>query len=81
MLTRKLNKPIQTTASHNKMEEILILNAAISALKKAPYAHYYLGCLLYDKKQYDKAVNEWKESISENPKYAMAYRKSCDCLL
>ena len=26
------------------------------------------------KKQYDKAVNEWKESISENPKYAMAYR-------
>lgn len=58
----------------NKMEEILILNAAISALKKAPYAHYYLGCLLYDKKQYDKAVNEWEESISENPKYAMAYR-------
>lgn len=58
----------------NKIEEILILNVAISALKKVPYAHYYLGCLLYDKKQYDKAVNEWKESISENPKYAMAYR-------
>ena len=58
----------------NKIEEILILNVAISALKKVPYAHYYLGCLLYDKKHYDKAVNEWKESISENPKYAMAYR-------
>lgn len=58
----------------NKAEEVIILNAAINALDHASYAHYYLGCLLYDKKQYNKAINEWKISISQNGNYAFAYR-------
>lgn len=58
----------------NKMEEVIILNTAINALEHASYAHYYLGCLLYDKKQYRKAINEWKISISQNNNYAFAYR-------
>lgn len=58
----------------NKTEEILILTAAIDMLGKAPFAHYYLGELLYDKKQYNEAVRHWEISIEEDGHYAMAYR-------
>lgn len=58
----------------SKIEEILILETAIAALEKAPFAHYYLGNLLYDKKQFAKATLEWETSIQENDQYPMAYR-------
>ena len=58
----------------NKAEEIVILQCAVKVLGCAPYAHYYLGLLFYDKKQYDVAVTEWETSIKEDGSYAMAYR-------
>lgn len=58
----------------NRVEEIAILSYAISTLVKAPMAHYYLGNLLYDKKQYEKAQTHWECAIEENPELAMAYR-------
>nr|WP_307999085.1 DUF5107 domain-containing protein [uncultured Merdimonas sp.] len=58
----------------NRVEEVIILSHAIAALEKAPRAHYYLGCLFYDKKQYEKAVRHWETSVQEDPKFAMAYR-------
>lgn len=58
----------------NKVDEILILETAIDTLEHAPYAHYYLGDLLYDKKQYEKAIAHWEISLSENDSYAMTYR-------
>lgn len=58
----------------NKIEEILILRAAIEHLPAAPFAHYYLGNLLYDKKQYHEAAGHWKLSCEENNRYAMTFR-------
>lgn len=58
----------------NRTEEVLILESAIRVLEKAPRAHYYLGCLLYDKKQNKKAINHWLTSTEEEPSFAMSYR-------
>src|SRR5699024_1547636 len=58
----------------NRTEEVVILSSAIKALSKAPRAHYYLGCLFYDKKQYETAKDHWLTSVSEDPEFAMAHR-------
>ena len=58
----------------NRVEEVVILNAAIHALGNAPRAHYYLGCLYYDKKQYQKATAHWQTAIAGEPDFAMAHR-------
>lgn len=58
----------------NRTEEVLILESAIRVLEKAPRAHYYLGCLLYDKKQNEKAIQHWLTSTEEEPSFAMSYR-------
>ena len=58
----------------NKVLEKLILEYAISLLPAAPKAHYFLGELLYDKKQYDAAVKHWQTAIQEMPELAPAHR-------
>ena len=58
----------------NRAEEVVILESAASLLGKAPYAHYYLGCLLYDKKQYEKAALHWEEASEGAPDFAMNWR-------
>ncbi|WP_110323951.1 DUF5107 domain-containing protein [Hungatella effluvii] len=58
----------------NRVKEILILNDAVKLLKRAPMAHYYLGNLFYDKKQYENAVFHWEACISDGRKIALAYR-------
>ena len=43
-------------------------------MPSAPFAHYYLGNLLYDKKQYEDGAGHWKTAAAENDQYAMTYR-------
>jgi tetratricopeptide (TPR) repeat protein len=58
----------------NRIEEIEILSTAIQILDQAAMAHYYLGNLYYDKKQYQLATNHWNTAVDENSKLAMAWR-------
>lgn len=58
----------------NRTEEILILENVIALLASAPRAHYYLGCLLYDKKQYSLAVSHWEDAVNGEPNLACAHR-------
>ncbi len=58
----------------NRVEEIGILEAAAEKLGDAPMAHYYLGNLFYDKKQYQRAAKHWEEAVSADENLAMAYR-------
>lgn len=58
----------------NRTEEILILSSSIHLSDSAPRAHYYLGCLLYDKKQSAAAITHWENSASQDPEFAMAHR-------
>ena len=58
----------------NRPEEVLILESAVRLLEDAPFAHYYLGCLLYDKKQYEKAVSHWESAAEKAPGFGMNWR-------
>ena len=58
----------------NKVLEKLILEYAIGILPAAPKAHYFLGELLYDKKQYDEAVKHWQTAAAQMPGLAPAHR-------
>lgn len=59
----------------NRIAEQYILSDAIKRLGgEAPMAHYYLGNLLYDKKQYEKAVFHWEQAVQKKPQLAMAHR-------
>lgn len=62
----------------NRIAEQLILEKVIALLeaagKVAPMAHYYLGLLLYDKKQYAAAMSHWEAAIAARPELAPAHR-------
>ena len=58
----------------NKPEERRILEYAVSLLPAAPKAHYYLGCLLYDRRQYAAAVSHWQTAAMQLPTLAPAHR-------
>ena len=58
----------------NKVLEKLILEYAIDILPAAPKSRYFLGELLYDKKQYDEAMKHWQTAVEEMPELAPAHR-------
>ena len=58
----------------NRVVEKLILEYAISILPAAPKAHYCLGELLYDKRQYEAATRHWQAAVAELPDLAPAHR-------
>lgn len=62
----------------NRVEESLILRRVIALLEEAgqgaPMAHYYLGELLYDKRQYEEAMLHWRAAIARRPDLAEAHR-------
>ena len=58
----------------NKIEEIIILQAAIAMNASDAKANYYLGNLWYDKRQYDEAMACWERSINIYQNFATPYR-------
>jgi len=58
----------------NKIEEIIILQAAIAMNPSDSKANYNLGNLWYDKRQYDEAITCWERSIEINQNFATPYR-------
>lgn len=48
----------------NKLEDIAVLKTAIKVSKNPSKACYYLGCLYYDKLQYDLAIEYWEKSLA-----------------
>ena len=58
----------------NRIEDILALEAATIETRDASKAHYYLGCLYYDKRQYDIAAEHWENSREQNPKFPTVWR-------
>ena len=58
----------------NKPEDIRVLQAAIRADDTAARAGYYLGCLYYDKLQYDQAAALWRESAKRDDTFPTVFR-------
>ena len=58
----------------NRLEDILALQRVIDLDKKDAQAPYLLGCLFYDKRQYDEAIRLWEQSAKINPQFPTVWR-------
>ncbi|MCR4904065.1 MAG: DUF5107 domain-containing protein [Butyrivibrio sp.] len=58
----------------NKLEDIQVLEFAMEQNKSDAHAPYLLGCLFYDKRQYDKAIKLWELSADADPLFPTVWR-------
>lgn len=58
----------------NKLEDILVLEAAIRKNSIGAKAYYYLGNLYYDKLQPEKATRLWETSAELEDRFAIVWR-------
>ncbi|MCR5641228.1 MAG: DUF5107 domain-containing protein [Lachnospiraceae bacterium] len=58
----------------NKLEEIAILRCATEINPKGAKAFYYLGCLFYDKLQFEEAIRLWETSRKLDDHYPTLLR-------
>ena len=58
----------------NRLEDVLALEAAKVKNPKGAKAPYYLGCLYYDKRQYDLAIENWEQSARLDPSFPTVWR-------
>ena len=58
----------------NRLEDIQALSAAKALNPDGAKAPYYLGCLYYDKRQYDVAIENWELSAKLDPTFPTVWR-------
>ena len=58
----------------NRLEAVLALEKAKEACPHGAKAPYYLGCLYYDKRQYDAAIGNWELSAKLDPCFPSVWR-------
>ena len=59
----------------NRLEDALILQEMDSlSIVEDARAPYYLGCLYYDKRQYDLAIKYWEKSARLDPSFPTVWR-------
>ena len=58
----------------NRLEDAYILNAIAMVPGIDKRANYYLGCLYYDKRQYDLAIENWEKAVEQDPEFPTAWR-------
>ncbi len=58
----------------NRLEDVQVLTIARNTLKHAARAPYYLGCLYYDKRQYDLAKQNWELSAQRDAEFPTVWR-------
>lgn len=55
-------------------DDIAVLKYAMSIYPEGDNAPYYLGCLYYDKFDYETAIGMWERAIEQNPAHEKAFR-------
>ena len=58
----------------NRAEDVIALEAAKREHPTGAKAPYYLGCLYYDKRQYDLAIENWELSARLDPTFPTVWR-------
>ena len=58
----------------NRLEDILVLRCAGTLNPDGAKAWYYLGCLYYDKRQYDVATEAWETSLRLDDTFPATWR-------
>lgn len=71
-------KRAETASSYlcfpNRLEAVVALEKAKIQNPTGAKAPYYLGCLYYDKRQYDLAIENWELSAKLNPRFPTVWR-------
>jgi tetratricopeptide (TPR) repeat protein len=57
-----------------RVEEMIVLQAALADNPSDARAHCYLGNLFYDKKCYEEAIREWESSVQIDSSFAIPWR-------
>jgi tetratricopeptide (TPR) repeat protein len=57
-----------------RVEEMIVLQAALAANPADAKAHYYLGNLFYDKKRYEEGIREWESSVNQDASFSIPWR-------
>ena len=58
----------------NRLEDVQALSTAKAFNPDGAKAPYYLGCLYYDKRQYDVAIDNWERSVKLDPVFPTVWR-------
>ncbi len=58
----------------NRLEDVIVLQTAIRYNPEGAKAPYYLGCLYYDKRQYDLAQAYWEQSEQLDSSFPTVHR-------
>ena len=58
----------------NRLEDVVVLTLAKAQNPAGAKAPYYLGCLYYDKRQYDLAIENWELSAKLDPTFPTVWR-------
>ncbi|MFC4213559.1 DUF5107 domain-containing protein [Pedobacter petrophilus] len=77
LVVKHLQKAANAASAYcfpNRLQDILVLNAAIENNPKDGKALYYLGNLYYDKQQYDLAISLWERAAELDPEFATVNR-------
>ncbi|WP_158941664.1 DUF5107 domain-containing protein [Granulicella sp. S190] len=67
----------EASASHvfpSRVEEQLVLEAAIAASPSDARAPYYLGNFLYDRRRHREAIMQWERAVALDPVFPTAWR-------
>jgi tetratricopeptide (TPR) repeat protein len=57
-----------------RLEEMIVLEAALRHNAQDARAHYYLGNLLYDKHRRTEAISHWEQSCRLDPEFSIPWR-------
>jgi tetratricopeptide (TPR) repeat protein len=57
-----------------RLEEMIVLEAAIQRNPSSAKAYYYLGNLYYDKRRYDDAIRCWRRSVELDGRFSIPFR-------
>jgi tetratricopeptide (TPR) repeat protein len=58
----------------SRLEEMLVLQKAITVNPQDARARYYLGNLLYDRRQHEEAIQSWEAAMALDPDFATVWR-------
>ena len=58
----------------NRLEDIIVLEMVQTINPAGARAPYYLGCLYYDKRQYDAAIENWEQAAKLDPQFPTVWR-------
>lgn len=58
----------------NKLEDLIVLEDAVRRFPEGAKAYYYLGCLYYDKLQFEKAIALWEKSALLDDSFPTVHR-------